>query len=377
MADDSSRGQSVVEAYLPAMGRRREELTSPALILDAAVARQNIRRMAERLTGPAGLRPHAKAHKCPQVARWQLEAGAIGITVATVWEAAALAREGISALLIANQVVSPEKVRQAAETARDTSLLVAVDDPDNAEVLASAAREAGSEICVLIDVDTGMNRCGVRSCEDALKVADRVTRLAGLRLRGVTGYEGHCSLEPDRDTRARKANQAMDHLLGVVDQLSRAGYPMDIVSAGGTGTYDITGLNPRVTEIQAGSYVLMDAARLPIAPVFSPALTVLCTVISRQGQTAVLDGGRKTIGSEVTLPTVVGLEASTRAVNEEHLLLDLPSDSPLRVGDTVEVIPGYAPTTVNLHEVYHVVEDDVVHHIWPVLARGATLGDIA
>lgn len=372
MTDDSGRRRSVVEAYLPAMGRRRKELTSPALILDAAIARDNIRRMAERLTGPAGLRPHAKAHKCSQVAKWQLEAGAIGITVATAWEAAALAREGIPALLIANQVVGPRKVRQAAETARETSLLVAVDDPDNAETLASAAREAGSEIGVLIDVDTGMNRCGVRSSEDALKVAERVSRLAGLRFRGVMGYEGHCSLEPDRDTRARKANRAMDYLLGVVDQLSRAGYPMDVVSAGGTGTYDITGLNPRVTEIQAGSYVLMDAARLPIAPAFSPALTVLCTVISRQGQTAVLDGGRKTIGSEVALPKVVGLEASTRAVNEEHLLLDIPSDSPLRVGDTVEVIPGYAPTTVNLHEVYHVVEDDVVHDIWPVLARGAS-----
>ena len=377
MADDSGRGRSLVEAYLPAVGKRREELISPALILDAAVARLNIERMAERLTGPTGLRPHAKAHKCPQVAKWQLEAGAIGITVATVWEAAALAREGLSPLLIANQVVGPQKARQAAATARETSLLVAVDDPDNAEVLASAAREEGSEIGVLIDVDTGMNRCGVRSAEDALKLAERVSRLAGLRLRGVMGYEGHCSLEPDREERTRKANRAMDYLLGVVDQLSCAGYPMDIVSAGGTGTYDITGLNPRVTEIQAGSYVLMDAARLAIAPAFSPALTVLCTVISRQGQTAVLDGGRKTIGGEITLPKVVGIEATTRAINEEHLLLDVPSDSPLRVGDTVEVIPGYAPTTVNLHEVYHVVEGDVVQDIWPVLARGASLGGAA
>jgi D-serine deaminase-like pyridoxal phosphate-dependent protein len=156
-----------------------------------------------------------------------------------------------------------------------------------------------------------------------------------------------------------------------VDQLAAAGHPMEIVSAGGTGTYDITGLHPRVTEVQAGSYVFMDVGRLAIVPDFAPALTVLCTVVSRQGTTAVLDGGRKTVGAELGLPQPVGVAGTTRALNEEHLLLDVPADSPLRVGDTVEVIPGYAPTTVNLHEVYHVVEDGVIQDIWPIRARGA------
>jgi len=115
---------------------------------------------------------------------------------------------------------------------------------------------------------------------------------------------------------------------------------MEIVSAGGTGTYDITGLHPRITEVQAGSYVLMDVGRLAIVPDFVPALTVLCTVLSRQGTTTVLDGGRKTVGAELGLPQPVGIVATTRALNEEHLLLDVPADSPLRVGDTVEVIPA-------------------------------------
>lgn len=377
MAADSSYECSVLKAYLPAVGKRRRELVTPALILDAAAARRNIRLMADRLTGPTKLRPHAKLHKSPQIAKWQLEAGAIGITTATVWEAAALVKEGIGDILIANQVVGPLKVRKAAEVAREASLMVAVDDCGNADALASAARKAGSEIGVLIDVDTGMNRCGVRSPGDALKVAAHVAELTGLRLRGVTGYEGHCVLEPDRALRTQKATRAMDYLVAIVDLLAEAGHPIDIVSAGGTGTYDITGMNPRVTEIQAGSYVFMDAGRLPIVPDFVPALTVLCTVVSRQGTTAVLDGGRKTIGAELALPRVVGAEATTRAVNEEHLLLDLPADSPLRVGDTVEVIPGYAPTTVNLHQVYHVVEDDVVQDVWPVPARGASIGGMA
>jgi D-serine deaminase-like pyridoxal phosphate-dependent protein len=364
----------MVAPYLPAIGRRREELTTPALLLDVEAARANIRQMAQRLTGPTRLRPHAKLHKSPQISKWQLEAGAIGITVATVWEAAALAKEGILDLLIANQVVGDQKVQQAAETAREVSLMVAVDDCANADALSRAARQAGSQIGVLIDVDTGINRCGVRSAEEALEVAACVSRLSGLRLRGVTGYEGHCVLEPDRATRLRKARGAMDYLLGVVDRLARAGHPMDIVSAGGTGTYDITGMDPRVTEIQAGSYVFMDVGRLAIVPEFVPALTVLCTVVSRHETRAVLDGGRKTVGSELALPRVVGCDAVTEAINEEHLLIRLPADSPLRVGDTVTVVPGYAPTTVNLHQVYHVMKDGVVQEIWPVLARGSGAG---
>jgi D-serine deaminase-like pyridoxal phosphate-dependent protein len=361
----------VVERYQAAIGKPKGSAITPALLLDVEAARENIRRMADSLTGSAKLRPHAKLHKSPQIARWQLEAGAIGITTATVWEAAMLAEEGIGDLLIANQVVGPGKIRCAAEVARETTLMVAVDDCDNAEALAAAAQAAGSRIGVLIDVDTGMNRCGVRSAEDALRVAACVSGLSGLQLRGVTGYEGHCVLEPDRATRTAKANRAMDYLLSVVDQLAAAGHDMEIISAGGTGTYDITGLHPRITEVQAGTYVLMDAGRLAIAPAFAPALTVLCTVLSRQGTTAVLDGGRKTIGAELGLPQLVDVAGSVRALNEEHLLVDVPVDSPLRVGDVVEVVPGYAPTTVNLHEVYHVVKDGVIEEIWPVLARGA------
>ncbi len=369
-----AEGCSVVDRYRAAVGKPKGDVTTPALLLDVKAVRQNIQRMANRLTGPARLRPHAKLHKSPQIAKWQLEAGAIGITTATVWEAAMLAEEGIGDLLIANQVVGAEKVRAAAEVARKVSLTVAVDDCGNTEALAAAAQAAGSRIGVLIDIDTGMNRCGVRTSEQALQVAACVSDLPGLQLRGVTGYEGHCVLEPDRAARTTKANRAMEYLLGVVDRLAAAGHCTEVISAGGTGTYDITGLHPRITEIQAGSYVLMDVGRIGIVPEFAPALTVLCTVLSRQGTTVVLDGGRKTVGAELGLPQPVGISATTRALNEEHLLLDVPADSPLRVGDTVEVIPGYAPTTVNLHEVYHVVEDGVIGDIWAVRARGAAPG---
>jgi D-serine deaminase-like pyridoxal phosphate-dependent protein len=356
------------------IGKARDGLTTPALILDGAALKQNIAAMAARMNGPTRLRPHAKSHKCAQIAHLQLEAGAIGMTTATVWEAAALVHAGVGDVLIANEVVGEEKIRCLAETAKSARLTVAVDDAGNAASLAAAAARVGSEIGVLVDVDVGMNRCGVRSREAALRLAEQVARLPGLRLRGVMGYEGHCVLETDRSVRGRKAQVAMEDLLSIADALTAAGHPMEVVSAGGTATYDLTGMNPRVTEIQAGSYALMDATRLGYVSGFSPALTVLATVVSRQGTTLVLDAGKKTVGVDLTLPPIVGFppeQAAPRRASEEHLLYDVSEDCPLDVGDRVEVVPGYAPTTINLHEVYHVVEAGVVVDVWPVLARGA------
>src|SRR5437764_9735568 len=152
----------MLEAYRSSIGRRWRDLATPALILDRQVLVRNIATMAARLPGPARLRPHAKSHKCAQIARLQLDAGAIGLTTATVWEAAALSRAGVPDLLIANEVVGGEKIEALAETARAARVTVAVDDAGNAGTLAAAAREAGSEIGVLVDVDVGMGRCGVR-----------------------------------------------------------------------------------------------------------------------------------------------------------------------------------------------------------------------
>ncbi len=371
------------EAYRRAIGKTHEALTTPALLLDLKTVRSNIATMAASLRNTAGLRPHAKSHKCAQIARMQVEAGAIGITTATVWEAVALLSAGLTNILIANEVVGPGKIRALAQAARwpepsasgaAPRITVAVDDAGNAAELSAAAVAAESEISVLIDVDTGMNRCGVRSAEQALRLAAEIVRLPGLRLRGVTGYEGHAVLEKDRAVRAGKVQAAMDYLLGIVDRLVAAGFPIEVVSAGGTGSYDLTGMTPRITEIQAGSYVFTDVTRMAIVPAFAPGLTVLSTVVSRQGGTLVLDGGKKTVGVDLNLPRMVGYEAVPRSAAEEHLLFDVPADCPLAIGDRVEVIPGYAPTTINLHEVYYVLQDGVVVDVWPILARGAGQG---
>ncbi len=380
MSPDTLSTAVVIDSYRSDKGKPRDALATPALILDAAVVRRNIAAMAARTRGPTRLRPHAKSHKCAQIAHLQIEAGAIGVTTATVWEAAALVEAGIEDVLIANQVVGDEKVSRLAELARDARLTVAVDDAGNAKALSVAAGAAGSEIGVLVEVDVGMNRCGVRSKEEALRLAERLQSLPGLRPRGVMGYEGHCALEMDRTARERNARAAMEYLLSVADALAGAGFPAEVVSAGGTGTYDLTGMNPRVTEIQAGSYIFMDATRMAIISEFAPALTVLTTVISRQGTTLVLDSGKKTVGADFTLPRIVGFlpeQVVARKFAEEHLLCEVAADCRLAVGDRLEIVPGYCPTTVNLHEVYHVVEAGVVVDLWPVLARGAGTGGIA
>jgi D-serine deaminase-like pyridoxal phosphate-dependent protein len=305
------------------------------------------------------------------LARLQIEAGAIGVCTATVWEAMVMSQSGIEDVLIANQVGGKEKIRALARAAKNGRLSVAVDDGQNAQDLSDAARAAGSRLEVLIEVDVGMGRGGVRSPEEGVRLAQHLSKLPGLKLRGVQGYEGHCMLEPDRAVRIEKARAAMDYLGSAVDRLAEAGFACEVVSAGGTGTYDITGDNSRVTEIQAGSYVFMDNFHGNLVPGFSPALTVLGTVVIRHGNTIVLDSGRKSVGIDFVLPTMVDYPFyRARYFAEEHGLFDVDERCHLKLGDTVELIPGYAPSTVNLYDAYHVVENGTVVDIWPVVPRG-------
>jgi D-serine deaminase-like pyridoxal phosphate-dependent protein len=358
--------------YRGGLGRPRHDLVTPALILDLDVARRNIEFMAERLRGmKARLRPHIKVQKNAELAKLQVSAGALGVCTATVWEAIAMQNAGIADVLIANQVVGSAKIKALAHAARQGGLSVAVDNAGNARDLSEAAIAAGSKLDVLIEVDVGMGRGGVRSPEQALELARSLAQLPALRLRGVQGYEGHCMLEPDRAVRIAKCHAALDYLGGVVNLLREAGFPFEVVSAGGTGTYDITANDPRVTEIQAGSYVFMDNFHGNLVPGFSRSLTVLGTVVIHHGRTIVLDSGRKSIGIDFVLPTLVDYPFyKARYFAEEHALFDVDERCALKLGDRAELIPGYAPSTVNLYDVYHVVEKGIVVDIWPIFPRG-------
>lgn len=361
------------DRYTDQIGRHRNEVTTPALLLDLDVARRNIATMAAKFRDlPTYLRPHIKVHKSPELALMQVEAGAIGVACATAWEALVMTEAGIADVLIANQVVDLEKLDALALIARDHRITVAVDDVRNVDQLDAAAARHDAIIEVLVEVDVGMQRCGVRSKEEALRIAARAASKSSLRFRGVQGYEGHCMLEPDPELRVSEAKAANDKVLGAVAHLAEHGLPSEVVSAGGTGTYLITGANPGMTEVQAGSYVLMDCFHGALVPGgFEFALTVLGTVVSRHGNTVVLDAGRKSVGIDFVVPPLARFEGGrVRYFAEEHCLIDFAAVPPLAVGDRVEVLPGYGPTTVNLHDVFHVVEDDAVTDIWPITPRG-------
>ena len=362
----------VKRAYSSSLGRPRADLPTPALILDLDLARNNLQLMAERIkTLHAQLRPHIKVHKCAELALLQVQVGAIGVCTATVWEGIVMSRAGIDDVLIANQVCGRDKIQALALASRRGHLTVAVDDARNCDDLDQAVQAAGGQLDVLIEVDVGMQRGGVRSPEEAVALARHLSALPGLRFRGVQGYEGHCMLEPERETRIRKARNAMDQLGEAVDMLRRAGFPCEVVSAGGTGTHDITGSDPRVTEIQAGSYVFMDMFHGTLVSGFSHALFVLGTVVIRHGNAIVLDCGRKSISIDFVPPVMVPYPFyQARYFAEEHALFDVDERCRLELGRTVELVPGYAPSAVNLYDAYHVVEGGVVTEIWPVIPRG-------
>jgi D-serine deaminase-like pyridoxal phosphate-dependent protein len=363
-----------LERYRDQIGRARSEVTTPALILDLDKAKRNIATMAGKFRElPAELRPHIKVHKSLELALLEVEAGAIGIACATVWEAVVMAEGGVKDVLVANEVVQPDKVAAIAALARDHRITVAVDDARNVEQLSKAAAQAGSTLELLIELDVGMGRCGLRTKEDALPVAERIAELPNVELRGMQGYEGHCMLEPDSDKRFEEAHAANEKLVEAADFLTAHDHPCQDLSGGGTGTYFITGAHPRITEVQAGSYTLMDCFHGSLVPGgFEVAMTVAGTVISRQGTTIVLDCGRKAVGIDFVTPPLVSYpEAKIRYFAEEHCLADFSGPPPLDLGDTTEVMAGYGPTTVNLHDVFHVVANEVVVDIWAVNPRGA------
>jgi D-serine deaminase-like pyridoxal phosphate-dependent protein len=357
--------------YGRAIGQRRDELITPALVLDIDAAQRNIDHMASELKqmGAATIRPHYKTHKSPDLARRQLQAGAGGLSMATVWEAAILAAAGMDDLFVVNTVAHPAKLRVLAELAREHRVLVAVDEAENAASASAAAVTAGSTLGIMVEVDTGMDRCGTDNAADCLAVAQEVMDLPGLRFEGITGYEGHCSMTPDHDLRHERQRAAMKFFTDVAGQLEADGIPCPIRSAGGIATWNWTAAYPGVTEIQAGTYVVMDNFHGRMVPGFEHSLTIAATVISRQSGKVIVDAGNKSVADPADV-TMVGHDHPVLRFDEEHGIFDAAGGSPLRVGDPVGLVPGYSPSTVNWYDAYHVVQGDIVVDIWPVIPRG-------
>ena len=349
------------------------EISTPALIVDVPALDRNIARMAGFFaTGTCRLRPHVKAHKTPAIARRQLAAGScVGLTCATVSELEAVANL-CDDLLLANEIVSPRKCARVAVVAAVRRVTVAVDSIEGLDAISRAARDAGADIGVLVDVNVGQNRCGVLPGEDAVALAARIARTRGVSLRGVMGYEGHVQPVRDRRDRQAQAERSMAALVHTAARLRSAGLPCDVVSAGGTGTFDISGRVPGVTEIQAGSYALMDTDYADVGVPFEPAFYVLGTIVSRPAPNrCVADAGHKSTTKDHGLPGASGIEdATVISLNDEHATIAIPPESPVRIGDRVRLRPSHTDPTVNLHDVFYAIDGERVLDIWPISARG-------
>jgi len=366
-ADPAAAGSAPAPAFY-------DEVDTPALILDRVKLTRNIRGMANFAAGgPAKLRPHAKTHKCVEIARLQLGAGAVGITCAKVGEAEALVDGGIPDILIANEIVGPLKIARLVELAKRCSITVAVDDAGNVRQLSEAAAGAGTMLRCYVEVNIGMDRCGVEPGAPALALARQVAAADGLLFCGLQAYEGHLqNLEPFAERRARTAAD-MRKALTAKECIEAGGLRVDQVSGCGAGTHLITGRLPWMTELQCGSYATMDAQYAAVGGAdYENALTVLVTVISRpRPGKAIVDAGLKAITPEFGDPSVLVDGATWFDFSEEHgeITLEGPAQE-LRVGDKIELIPRHGCTTVNLYDRYHVVEDGALMDVWRVAARG-------
>jgi len=350
------------------------EIDTPALLLDKPKLERNIKRMAEFVAaGPAKLRPHAKTHKCVEIAKLQLDAGAVGITCAKVGEAEALADGGIPDILIANEIVGPLKIARLVKLARRCRVTVAVDDADNVRQLSEAAVAAGVTLGCYVEVNVGMDRCGVEPGEPATQLARLVEAAQGLSFDGLQAYEGHLQNVMPFAEREARAKLDMRKALSASQHIEAGGLKVGQISGCGTGTHTITGRLPWMTELQCGSYATMDAQYAAVGgATYENALTVLATVISRPApDKAIVDAGLKAITPEFGPPTVLVRGAEWVDFSEEHGVVTLAGPAQeLRVGDKIALVPRHGCTTVNLYDHYQVIEDGAFAGTWKVAARG-------
>ena len=363
----------------------RARLATPCLTLDLDAFEANLAAMAAWAKGVGiGLRPHGKAHKCPEIARRQIAAGALGVCAATLGEAEAFVEGGVENVLVTSPLVAPGKAaRAAALRKRAAGLMVTAEHSDAVDALAAAARAAGVALDVVVEIDVGTARTGVATPADALALAQRIAANPPLRFAGVQGYAGHLQHIYAYADRLERHRATMAPLAEAVRLLREAGLPPGIVTGGGTGSHRLEPKLGLLTELQVGSYVFMDVDYAAVdltgpesnAQPFRPALFVQASVVSvnRPG-VAIIDAGLKAFATDGPKPAVHdGAPAGTlyRYKGDEHGALDLPPGAaPLPLGATVTLVAPHCDPTVNLYDAYHVVRGDTLVDIWPVAGRG-------
>lgn len=379
-----------VNAPLIGVPGGRHLLDTPALLIDLPAMTRNIERMAAfAKSRGVNLRPHVKTHKSVEIARRQVAAGAIGVSCVTLGEAEVMVQGGIPGVLITSPAVTPSKIARLiklAQQARPGDVMVVVDNPQNLAELARAASELTHPLDVLVDYGAGYNRTGAATQAKVLELAALAAAEPRLRLRGLQAYAGNLQHIVARDERSAAAAGLRETVAGIVAAARRQGLNFDIVTGAGTGTHDLDSQENAFTELQAGSYVFMDAEYSRVladgdrpSP-FETSLFVQTAVVSTNATDWVtVDGGTKCFSTDSGVPVVAkGVDAASRYAffGDEHGKLMPPAGSQASqaprpaLGARVEFVTPHCDPTVNLHDAYHVVEGGTLVAIWPVDARG-------
>jgi D-serine deaminase-like pyridoxal phosphate-dependent protein len=347
-----------------------DDLDTPCLLLDIDKVNRNIATMMRLLEGTGvSLRPHFKTPKCPAVAELQLNAGAIGITVAKLGEAEVLADAGLGPILMANQVVGPIKIdRLMALRARGVDITTAIESEFNVRELADGAKRSGQRPQAVIEVDSGMRRCGSPTPAETVRLA-RLLMDSGIEYRGIMGYEGHMYGQPEEAARTELIHTALASVNDHVEALAEAGLAPAIVSTSGTASVMLASKTPGVTELQAGTYVFNDLHTEEFIPgQFEYALTLLTTVISVKGRYAVGDAGLKSLSNDTGQSFSVDAAAKMARLSEEHCTLTGEGIANLTPGQRIEVVPSHGDTTLNQHDVYYIRRGNESIDTWPIAA---------
>lgn len=353
----------------------KDDLDTPSLLVDLDAMERNMKRMAEfaRECG-VNLRPHAKTHKVPEIAKMQLAAGAKGICLQKLSEAEVFAERGIDDIFITNEIVGDQKLKRLADLAVGKRIGIAADGVEAVRATARACQERGSELEVYVDVDVGMHRCGVTP-EQAVALAEEISRQSNLVLKGLMGYEGHVGRGKTREERARLSRDAMGVISEAKRLIERRGIGVEVVSVGSSVSSWTNAAHPDVTEIQPGMYLFNDGGLVDreVATLDDCALTVLTTVMSKPSEDrAVVDAGSKAFQWDTGIfPRTRTAGVEMVKFSEEHGWLRLwDRGSALRVGERLEFIPQHCCTCVNQHEELVGMRGGTVERVFPIAARG-------
>ncbi|MBC7814141.1 MAG: alanine racemase [Burkholderiales bacterium] len=361
----------------------KDNLDTPALIVNLDAMRHNITDMADFASAHhIRLRPHAKTHKTPTIGKMQLEAGAVGVTLAKLGEAEVFADAGFTDILIAYPLVGALKHRRLLALMERATITVTLDHVDIADSLSRTMAANGREIAVMVEVDTGMGRCGAQPGETALDIALHVARLPGLRLAGLLTHEGHAQFAGTPEQVRSTSLSAGEMMTETANLIRRVGVDVPVISVGSTATAKLTSLVEGVTEIRPGIYVFYDRGEMlhGLVPPERCAARVLATVASRPApDRLILDAGSKALSSDGAgfAPPVGGFgyvvgypDWNIRRLSEEHGIVSVSPDDAVQIGERVEIIPNHICPVMNLFDAMFITQGDEVIDRWPVAARG-------